>query len=85
MGWVVEEARTKKSVTIDPSTWTIHSRTPETTPQQLNGTDCGVFVIACADFKSDNLPLTYSQRDMDTLRLKIAADICRGHLLYPLI
>jgi sentrin-specific protease 1 len=51
-------------------------------PQQQNGYDCGVFSIMCADYVSDNLPLSYVQEDMQNNRVKIAAAIRRGHLTY---
>ena len=51
-------------------------------PQQTNDFDCGVFSVALADFKSDNLPLVYSQTDMPYWRTKIGCDIVRGKLRY---
>lgn len=58
------------------------------TPQQLNGNDCGVFTIVCADFLSDDLPIiesSYNQTEMDFFRMKIGTDMIRGKLQYPLI
>ena len=51
-------------------------------PKQDNGFDCGVFTIVCADYLLDNLPLNYSQANMEFWREKIAIDILRGRLRY---
>jgi len=81
--WIVDEAQLRKGTVIQRSSWTLDAR--KQCPQQTNTVDCGVFVIACADYTSDHLPLSYKQRDMPILRQKIAADISRGYLLYPLV
>ena len=44
-------------------------------PRQENGSDCGVFSSMCADFLSEDLPLTFSQRDMPHFRHRIAIAI----------
>ena len=55
--------------------------------------DCGLFVIQCADFLSDNLPLMgknnfpnvyFNQEGMRTYRMKVGADIVRRELNYPI-
>jgi sentrin-specific protease 1 len=80
--WLVDEALYKKSIRdYDVSDWTLVDREPHV-PQQINGFDCGVFTIMCADFLSDTLPLNYSQEDVSFFRRKIAADILRGSLNY---
>jgi Ulp1 family protease len=79
--WVADEALHKRQETLDMSDWKLISREPHV-PQQMNGTDCGVFTIVCADFVSDDLPLQYSQQQMAFFREKIGCDIMRGHLLY---
>lgn len=79
--WLVDEAREKKGVALDPAEWKLVEREKHV-PQQQNGFDCGVFSIMCADYLSDDLPLTYRQDQMPTNRVKIAAAIRRGHLMY---
>jgi sentrin-specific protease 1 len=80
--WLVDEALDKKRATLDTSKWCLLD-CEEHVPQQNNGVDCGVFALMCADFLSDNLPLTYTQDNMAFFRRKIAADIIRGSLQYP--
>jgi sentrin-specific protease 1 len=79
--WLVDEAREKKGQQLDKSQWKLIDR-EQNVPQQQNGYDCGVFSIMCADYVSDNLPLSYVQEDMQNNRVKIAAAIRRGHLTY---
>jgi hypothetical protein len=54
-------------------------------PKQDNSFDCGLFLIARADFISDNLPLCYKQTDMNLFRCKVGTDIINGTLSYRLI
>jgi sentrin-specific protease 1 len=79
--WLVDEAREKKGQQLDKSQWKLIDR-EQAVPQQQNGYDGGVFSIMCADYVSDNLPLSYVQEDMQNNRIKIAAAIRRGHLIY---
>ena len=79
--WLTDEAREKKQFTLDPLEWKLIDR-EKGVPQQQNGYDCGVFSIVCADYLTDYLPLVYEQKEMSEQRLKIAAAIKRGHLMY---
>lgn len=82
--WLRDEHKEKKKgQELDLSEWSSYCMND--VPQQRNGTDCGVFTIVCADFLSDDLPLQYSQEHMKYFRIKIGADILRGHLTYPLM
>lgn len=93
--WLQDEAvdQTKDSVkakqrigkpqeVVSVDEWKLLSQPRGQVPQQNNGFDCGVFSIVCADFLSDELPLSYTQQNMPYFRLKIACDIKRGHLTY---
>jgi sentrin-specific protease 1 len=79
--WLVDEAREKKGHQLVISQWKLIDR-EQNVPQQDNGYDGGVFSVMCADYVSDNLPLSYVQEDMQNNRVKIAAAIRRGHLTY---
>ena len=78
--WVCHESLIKGQIAISIDDWGLIYKD---VPQQSNGVDCGVFVLVCADFLSDDLPLDYSQEEMEHYRQKIATDILRGSLLYP--
>lgn len=81
--WIQDESINKKEYELpNENEWKLNNN-PENVPQQNNGYDCGLFTIMCADTISDDLPLSiYSQEDMPMNRLKVAASIVRGHLLY---
>jgi sentrin-specific protease 1 len=81
--WLVDEARDKKNMVLNTDEWSIIQDHRGNIPQQKNGFDCGVFATIGIDFLSDDLPLQYNQGNMATFRLKMAADILRGSLTYP--
>lgn len=80
--WVEEESIKKKKY-FDKNEWKLIDC--EDNPKQNNSFDCGAFVIACADFLIDDLPIntdSYSQDQMPQWRMKIATDILRKQLRY---
>lgn len=81
--WLTDEHKDKKKADYDISDWKFYSADQTTTPQQRNGFDCGVFTCMNADFISDDLDLAFSQDDMPMFREKIAANVLRGSLPYP--
>lgn len=84
MGWLVNEMKVKKNEDILMSEWNVIVKRDN--PKQLNDhNECGMFTIMCADFLSDGLPLTYNLSQMPFFRLKVAADILRGHLNYGVL
>jgi Ulp1 family protease len=80
--WVTDEAH-RKTINVPRSDWSLLPR-QNNVPMQSNGYDCGVFVIMCADYISDDLPLHYQQSEMHFYRRQILASILRGSLNYPL-
>lgn len=50
-------------------------------PQQNNGSDCGVFTCICANYISKGKQLTYSQKDMKIIRKNMAYEIITKNLL----
>ena len=95
----------KDGDTLNRNLWTLNNGSNIKSPQQYRlriaipehiNFDCGLFVIQCADFISDNLPLMtkdkkpkptpqfYSQESMRRYRFKVGADIVRGELNYPI-
>ena len=80
--WLAEERKERKGEVLSLEDWTCGSM--RGIPQQQNGFDCGVFATVCADFLSDDLPLEYSQGNMEEFRQKIGAAIIRGSLNYPI-
>ncbi|KAJ8960728.1 hypothetical protein NQ318_020020 [Aromia moschata] len=50
-------------------------------PQQMNGSDCGMFACTFAEFLTRNAKITFSQEHMPYLRKKMVAEILAGELL----
>lgn len=51
------------------------------TPQQQNGYDCGVFTCTVAKYIARNLDLSFSQKDMKTIRRRMAYEIIEKSLI----
>jgi sentrin-specific protease 1 len=80
--YVAEESMDKRKITIDTSDWQLQTCIRSSTPQQENGSDCGMFSIMFADFLTDNLPLDFHQADIPDFRIKVCASILNGKLWY---
>ncbi|TYZ58311.1 hypothetical protein PybrP1_004686, partial [[Pythium] brassicae (nom. inval.)] len=74
-----DEMEHKKSAKFDAEGWELVT-TEDGTPQQANGSDCGVFSCMFADFVSLNKPLSFSQKDMEFHRSRMVLRIVQGAL-----
>ena len=70
--WVRDEYKYKKGEVVDTSGWAAEH--PEAIPRQMNGCDCGVFMLKYADYIASGCPLTFTQADMGYFRRRIVAD-----------
>jgi len=50
---------------------------PKSIPKQVNGYDCGVFLILFADYLSKSAKLDFSQKNIENFRVKLALDFSR--------
>jgi Ulp1 family protease len=81
--YIQDEAMDKKgAANYDMSAWTLQHCDRQCTPQQQNGSDCGVFTILFADFVAANLPLSFQQSNVSECRMKICASILAGKVWY---
>ncbi|XP_060518613.1 uncharacterized protein LOC132697273 [Cylas formicarius] len=69
----------KKKCEFDTTNFTLINR--EDIPQQMNGSDCGMFSCTFAEFITRNAKITFSQEDMPYLRKKMVVEILSGELL----
>lgn len=76
LGWVKAEHKAKR-VKFDAKKWTSQSKT---VPLQQNGYDCGVFMCMFAAFLSNDKMITFSQRDIPKMRMRIAWSILHKKL-----
>jgi sentrin-specific protease 1 len=70
--WVRDEYENKKGEAVDTSGWAAEH--PKEIPRQMNGCDCGVFMLKYADYIASGCPLTFTQADMAYFRRRIVAD-----------
>eukprot|EP00752_Nemacystus_decipiens_P012317 g10921.t1 len=62
----------EEACTFDHEEWTLIQGDKEMTPQQGNGSDCGVFMLAFAAHLMEDLPLPFNQDDINQFRNHIA-------------
>lgn len=75
------EHKDKKGTDYDLSGWQMESVSGDEIPQQMNGSDCGVFSCTFAEFLTRDAKLTFGQEDMPYLRRKMVYEIVSGQLM----
>ncbi|KAG7542726.1 Ulp1 protease family C-terminal catalytic domain [Arabidopsis thaliana x Arabidopsis arenosa] len=70
-----DEAKEKSGKNIEVNSWEMEF--VEDLPQQMNGYDCGMFMLKYIDFFSRGLGLCFSQEHMPYFRLRTAKEILR--------
>ncbi|KAH0623919.1 hypothetical protein JD844_007118 [Phrynosoma platyrhinos] len=79
--YLQDESKAKRNVDINASSWTLYSMKPHEIPQQLNGSDCGMFTCKYADFISRDKPIVFTQCHMPYYRKRMVWEILHQHLL----
>ncbi|KAK7815011.1 hypothetical protein U0070_024354 [Myodes glareolus] len=79
--YLQNESKTRRNIELNPFEWKQYSMTSEEIPQQLNGSDCGVFTCKYADYISRDQPATFSQQHMPIFRKRMVWEILHSHLL----
>ncbi|CAK1544274.1 unnamed protein product [Leptosia nina] len=74
-----DEHKDKKGQPFDDNGWKTESL--KDIPQQMNGSDCGMFACTFAEFSCRNAPYTFTQIHMPYLRRKAVFEILQGKLL----
>ncbi|KAA3679588.1 sentrin-specific protease 1 [Paragonimus westermani] len=81
MSYLQSECNDKKGHPLpDPDSWKLIN-TEDTVPQQMNGSDCGVFLCTFGEFLSRNAQFTFSQHDMPGIRKRMLFEIITQQLL----
>ncbi|XP_015242008.1 PREDICTED: sentrin-specific protease 1-like [Cyprinodon variegatus] len=79
--YLQQESRDKKGRELDTSGWTLHSKKPSEIPQQMNGSDCGMFTCKYADYITKDKPITFTQKHMPYFRRRMVWEIVNHKLL----
>lgn len=77
--YLVAEHKVKMEEELDLTDWKI--RNVKDIPQQMNGSDCGVFACTYAEFSSRRAPFSFDQSKMQYFRRKMTYEIITGELL----
>lgn len=79
--YLKSEYRDKKGGELSMSGWQLECMSPDEIPQQMNGSDCGVFSCTFAEFITRNAKLSFGQEDMPYFRRKMVYEIVTGQLM----
>lgn len=77
--YIQQEYLDKKGIEYNMHGWEMHN--VKKIPQQMNGSDCGMFSCTFAEFITRNAKITFTQEDMPYLRRKMVIEIIEGRLL----
>lgn len=77
--YLQDESLDKKKQTYNMSNWKLQPA--KNIPQQMNGSDCGVFSCMFAEYVCANKKITFTQQDMPYFRNKMVYEILKSKLL----
>lgn len=77
--YLEDESLDKKKQAYDTRNWKLESANK--IPQQMNGSDCGVFSCMFAEYICANRKITFTQQDMPYFRNKMVYEILKSKLL----
>ncbi|XP_061907982.1 sentrin-specific protease 1-like isoform X3 [Entelurus aequoreus] len=79
--YLQQESKDKKGQELDTTGWTLCSKTRNEIPQQMNGSDCGMFTCKYADYITKDKPITFTQKQMPYFRRRMVWEIVNRKLL----
>uniref|UniRef100_A0A8C4SC71 Sentrin-specific protease 1-like n=1 Tax=Erpetoichthys calabaricus TaxID=27687 RepID=A0A8C4SC71_ERPCA len=79
--YLEQESLDKKSTKLDTTGWVLHCKKRNEIPQQMNGSDCGMFTCKYADYITKDKPITFTQKHMPYFRRRMVWEILNKKLL----
>lgn len=79
MKYLQDESLEKKKMAFDTSGW--QTENVQKIPQQMNGSDCGMFACTFAEYICRGAGITFTQQDMPYFRRKMVYEIYNCELL----
>jgi len=79
--YLQDEHRDKKGKELDIEKWEHKIR--KDIPQQMNGSDCGMFACKFAEYISRGASISFTQQDMPYFRRRMIWEIVKDTLLHP--
>ncbi|TRY54301.1 hypothetical protein DNTS_021281 [Danionella cerebrum] len=81
LNYLRQENEDKKGRKLVTSEWTLKSKRPNEIPQQMNGSDCGMFTCKYAEYITKDRPITFTQKHMPYFRRRMVWEILNRKLL----
>ncbi|CAI9578951.1 unnamed protein product [Staurois parvus] len=75
------ESQDKKGFSFDCNGWSLSSKRCGEIPQQMNGSDCGMFACKYADYITKDKPISFTQHHMPYFRKRMVWEILHQKLL----
>ncbi|XP_042306172.1 sentrin-specific protease 1 [Sceloporus undulatus] len=79
--YLKQESLDKKRKEFDTNGWMLLSKRSQEIPQQMNGSDCGMFACKYADCISKDKPINFTQQHMPYFRKRMVWEILHRKLL----
>jgi len=79
--YLTEEHQDKKKSPMDLTGW--KQEIKKDIPQQMNGSDCGMFTCKFAEYLARRAKITFSQQDMPYFRRRMVYEIVKNDLMKP--
>jgi len=79
--YLAEEHRVKKGAELDMSAWRMEIK--KDIPQQMNGSDCGMFTCKFSEYLSRRARISFTQADMPTFRRRMIYEIVKNDIKHP--
>ncbi|XP_069828330.1 sentrin-specific protease 1 isoform X2 [Dendropsophus ebraccatus] len=79
--YLKQESQDKKGICFDINGWNLSSKKSHEIPQQMNGSDCGMFACKYADYITKDKPITFTQHHMPYFRKRMVYEIIHQKLL----
>ncbi|KAJ8397075.1 hypothetical protein AAFF_G00011290 [Aldrovandia affinis] len=79
--YLEQESQDKKGKVLDASDWVLQSKKRNEIPQQMNGSDCGMFTCKYAEYITKDRPITFTQKHMPYFRRRMVWEILNQKLL----
>lgn len=79
--YLEQESEDKRGRDFDTSGWILQSKKRNEIPQQMNGSDCGMFTCKYAEYITKDKPITFTQKHMPYFRRRMVWEILNRRLL----
>nr|XP_034959100.1 sentrin-specific protease 1-like [Zootoca vivipara] len=79
--YLKQESLDKKRKEFDTNGWVQQSKRSQEIPQQMNGSDCGMFACKYADCITKDKPINFTQQHMPYFRKRMVWEILHRKLL----